>query len=144
MVFNCVANFGNSNFYVEDGTLHVFLADFGLGKVVTGTRIFGLSTMQPGTPGFQSPEQLRGEKLDVTCDIYALGAVLTELFGMKPVWQEQLTSHTIIYKVTTLNQMPTFDHLSQNIQKVVEVCLCPVELRASATTVLGMLCDISF
>ena len=100
--------------------------------------------MQCGTPGFQSPEQLQGEKPDVTCDIYALGAVWTEPFGMRPVWQEQHTSHTIIYTVATLNQMPKFDHLSQNIQKVVEVCLYPVECRASTTTVLGMLCDISF
>lgn len=129
------------NLKVEDGTLHVYLADFGLGKVMTGTRVYGMSTMQSGTPGFQSPEQLRGEQLNVMSDVYALGAVLTELFGSKPIWQEQFTSHTIIYKVATLNQMPAFDHLCENIQEVVKVCLCPIQSRG-AVKVLKMLCDI--
>ena len=59
----------------------MYLGDFGLGKVMTGTNVFGMSTMQSGTPGFQA----KGEKLGVDCDIYSFGAVLTELFGMKPI-----------------------------------------------------------
>ena len=61
----------------------MFLADFGLGKVMN-TRAFGTATMKAGTPGFQSPEQLKGESLGTSADTYALG-VLTELFGEKPL-----------------------------------------------------------
>ena len=37
--------------------------------------------MTSGTPGFQAPEQLRAEKLDELCDVYAVGAVVVELFA---------------------------------------------------------------
>ena len=77
------------------GTLHVYLGDYGLKKIMTGTRMFANSTMQVATPGFQSPEQLRGEELSTSSDVYALGAVLTDLFGMQPIWKG-LTVHSII------------------------------------------------
>ena len=32
--------------------------------------------MQSGTPGFQAPEQLRAEPIDVGADVYAFGALL--------------------------------------------------------------------
>ena len=52
-----------------------------------------------------------GEELTVSCDVYAYGAVLTELFGGKPIWDNSHSSITIIYKVATLDQMLKYDHL---------------------------------
>ena len=71
----------------------MYLGDFGLGKVPTGSRVFGKSTMQAGTPAFQSPEQLRGEDLSRSCDVYAFGAVLIEVLGKKSVWPEKQYHH---------------------------------------------------
>ena len=105
--------------------------------------MFGLTTMQSGTPGFQAPEQLEGKTVGVHCDVYALGAVLTELFGSQPIWDSSLNSFTIMYNLTTLKRWPKHDHLPSSIQEVVKVCFRPFEQRASAATVLGMLCDIS-
>ena len=51
---------------------------------MSGTRVFGTATMNAGTPGFQSPKQLRGENIGPH-RIYALGCVLFELFGGKPI-----------------------------------------------------------
>jgi serine/threonine protein kinase len=59
------------NVLVEDDTGHVFLADFGLGRLLTKTRVFGTATKIAGTPGFQAPEKLRGEKITTLVDIYA-------------------------------------------------------------------------
>ena len=98
--------------------------------------------MQAGTSGFQAPEQLRGEAISITCDVYALGGVLTELFGMQPIWEAKHTNHTIIYKVATMGEVPKYDHLPQSIQDVVKVCFCQADCRASAATVLAMLCDL--
>ena len=43
------------------------------------TRAFGTTTINSGTPGFQSPEQLKGEGLGISTDVFAMGGVLTEL-----------------------------------------------------------------
>ena len=75
----------------------MFLADFGLGKVMTAIRVMGTATKMAGTPGFQSPEQLKGETMSVSSDIYSLWAVFTELFGKRP-WSN-MSHHTIILRV---------------------------------------------
>lgn len=46
---------------VEAFTQHALLGDFGLAKCLSGSCYIGSRTMQAGTPGFQAPEQLRGE-----------------------------------------------------------------------------------
>ena len=126
---------------VEDHTLHVFLADFGLGKIMTTTRIFGTATMSAGTPGFQSPEQLKGEGLGTSSDVYAMGGVLTELFGENPLWGS-LACHAIMFKVGVEGAMPSTSHLLPEIKNIVERCLCPAMRRESSSTILHMLCDL--
>ena len=46
---------------VQEDTWKVFLGDFGLSQVISETNIIGTKTMLAGSPGFQSPEQLRNE-----------------------------------------------------------------------------------
>ena len=53
---------------------------------MSATTTVGTKTMLAGSPGFQSPEQLRSEGLGHPTDVYALGAVLLVLFGETQVW----------------------------------------------------------
>lgn len=74
------------------------IADFGLAISMRKTNVLGTATMRSGTPGFQFPEQLKGEAVTEKSDIYAFGGVMTELFGEKPLW-DQLSPYTITFKV---------------------------------------------
>lgn len=69
------------------------IGDFGTARMVgaaSGITVEGQSMV--GTPHYMSPEQIRGEALDHSCDIYALGMLGYELaigkppfFGIPPV-----------------------------------------------------------
>ena len=61
---------------------HVFLTDFGIVRLVDATRLTGQGTI--GTVSYLSPEQVRGEDVDASSDIYSLGLVLRECLTGKP------------------------------------------------------------
>jgi serine/threonine protein kinase len=117
-----------ANVLVQRQTKQVFLADFGLSRVITTKRVFGTKTMLAGTPGFQPPEQLMAEAIDQRADVYAFGVLLIELFGGRPVW-EGLTPFQIITKVVVQKQPPDFSHIVADIQPICSGCLEKKEKR---------------
>lgn len=120
-------------------TYHVFLADFGLGKVL-GCIERGRTTMVAGTPAFQPPEQLKNESCGVSSDTYALACIIVEIFGGRPVW-EGLPSHTIILKVAG-GTYPSVSHLSPEIAAIAEMGFVQMNQRASAVSILKELCKL--
>ena len=128
---------------VENGTRHTFLADFGLAKFVSQTHVFSTRTMKAGTPGFQAPEQLKQHTLSVSCDMYAFGGVVIELFGENPVWPLGLSHFQIMYKVSIEQVMPSTSHLDGAIQAICSQCLTADSIvRATALQILQMLLSL--
>jgi len=67
----------------EDGW--PLLADFGLSKMVEGSKELTASGASVGTPEYMSPEQGQGLPTDYRSDIYSLGVMLYEMVtGQKP------------------------------------------------------------
>lgn len=65
------------------GGIRAVVMDFGLGKAIHPDPDLVRLTQTGiilGTPEFMSPEQVRGEKIDVRSDIFGLGVVAFELF----------------------------------------------------------------
>ncbi len=61
------------------------LSDFGIAKVMEGTKELTRPGAGVGTPEYMSPEQCKGEPVDGRADIYALGIMLFEcLTGRTP------------------------------------------------------------
>ena len=69
-----------------------------------------------GTPGFQAPEKLRGEKITTLVDIYAVGGIMVELFGGKPLYHN-MDPHTIMFRVGVKNIFPDISHIPQRYSR---------------------------
>lgn len=88
-------------FITSDG--RVKLLDFGIAKLssrVTGggddsTTEHTLENVVRGTAGYMAPEQVLGERVDHRADIFALGAVLYELFTGARAFQRASTVETM-------------------------------------------------
>jgi serine/threonine protein kinase len=80
-----------SNCFVHhDG--RVLIGDFGLSVAAGG---HGSAGTILGTLGFASPEQLRGDPLDVRSDIYSTGATLFYLLAGRPPFDERNTTELL-------------------------------------------------
>lgn len=68
-----------------DGTGNVKVGDFGLSiSTMTRDARITMSETTLGTPAFASPEQMRGDPLDVRSDIYSVGATLYYMIAGHP------------------------------------------------------------
>jgi eukaryotic-like serine/threonine-protein kinase len=66
------------NILFQEG--NAMVADFGIGKALTGTAGVTQTGLAIGTPAYMSPEQAMGEQeIDGRSDIYSLGCVLYEM-----------------------------------------------------------------
>jgi len=73
------------------------IMDFGLAKLEWGVELTKTATIM-GTVAYMSPEQAKGEKVDLRTDIWALGAVLYEMLsGERPF--ESNRDQAVIYSI---------------------------------------------
>ncbi|MDR1412351.1 MAG: serine/threonine protein kinase [Actinomycetes bacterium] len=76
------------------------LADFGIAHVEDSSTLTQAGTMM-GTPAYMSPEQIRGETVDVGSDVFALGAIAYEMLaGANPFGEATSTQYaTVIHRI---------------------------------------------
>ena len=93
--------------------------DFGLARV-SGSDMTRTGLVV-GTPHYMSPEQVRGEHVDVRSDVFGLGCLLYEMLtGTRPFDAESL--HSLFYKVLESEPMPASQRVS-SLPKVLDQVL---------------------
>src|SRR5215468_10827685 len=114
---------------------HVKILDFGIAKAaaaVTEPRGLLEPTLSPqgamtrsgavlGTPGYMSPEQVRGEPLDARSDIFSFGAILYELLSGRrafPGGSVVESGHAILHD----DPPPLPDGVPQSVAQIVRRC----------------------
>ena len=96
-----------------DGTEHLRVLDFGIAKMMRGSRIATQAGLMLGTPGYMSPEQIIGKPVTARSDIYGVGALLYLMCtGKAPFAGENI--QRILYR--QLHEPPTpFAVTCQNV-----------------------------
>lgn len=92
------------NIWLEEPNSKVKILDFGLVRTekdtfntITGTVV--------GTPRYMSPEQVKGEKVDATTDLFSLGTVLYQMLSGQPAFDGN-SLHATLLAVSNCEYQP--------------------------------------
>lgn len=93
----------------EDGT--VKLVDFGVASLLTGPHEVSTESTRANpkalTPGYASPEQVRGEPLSAAADVYALGVLLHVLVTRQHPFGSAAASNTQLVRASMTDEPPS-------------------------------------
>ncbi len=130
-----------SNIMIDRDGL-VYLTDFGLARSVSGSGLTQTGTLM-GTPDYMSPEQVKGEPLDVRSDLYSLGIILYQMVTNHVPYSGDTAFEVMIQRVqkpprpaTELNpDIPPF------VDKIIRRCMA-IEKLARYESVEELLADL--
>ncbi|MGW1123290.1 protein kinase domain-containing protein, partial [Streptomyces tanashiensis] len=97
--------------------------DFGIARALNSTTGGLTSTgVVIGSPGFMSPEQIRGERLTEASDIFSLGTVLAfAASGRLPFDAAEGQAHALMYRV--VHEAPDLAGVPEPLQGMLAACL---------------------
>ncbi len=107
------------------------ILDFGLAKVlradVTTSKPENVSTITNpgsplGTPGYMSPEQVRGQASDHRSDIFSLGVMLYEMLAGKPAFVAE-SAVEVMHAIVHNDPEPLPDTVPNGLQAIVARCM---------------------
>lgn len=114
-----------SNIKIVDD-IGVKVLDFGIAKVLTEPAAADITVVGAivGTPGYMSPEQLRGQSVDGRCDVWAFGCLMYECLTGEPAYPAKSLAE---YIVAALDAEPAWERLPDDtptgICEVLRACL---------------------
>jgi len=109
----------------------VKVVDFGIAKIITETTMESTKLTKTGeifgSPLYMSPEQCRGEALDVRCDIYSFGILMYEvLTGSTPFRGTDTVSTMFKHTTEAPKSIDKIDDdvlLTKKVEKIIFKCL---------------------
>ncbi len=114
-----------ANILIDSMTHIAKLADFGIAKAPWTELTQEGKTI--GSPGYMSPEQIRGENLDERSDIFSLGVVLYLMItGTHPFLRDTMTN--TLYATLEGSTKPIRDYvpnIPEGVCEIVNACIAP-------------------
>lgn len=95
-----------------DSQNNPYVSDFGVAKISEAAYSATQDGRIIGTPGYMSPEQAYGQKVDKRSDIYAMGAMIYQMLSGKPAYEYE-TNAPVATIVKHVNE-PVPDILKEN------------------------------
>ncbi|SFF52306.1 Serine/threonine protein kinase [Actinacidiphila alni] len=116
--------------------------DFGIARAletVAGGDSLTHTGAMVGSPGFMSPEQVRGDRVTPACDIFCLGSVLAyAATGLQPFGAASSGVHAQMFRI--VQEPPDLDGVPEGLRELVTDCLTKApELRPELAEVLERL-----
>ncbi|MFF7703193.1 serine/threonine-protein kinase [Streptomyces lydicus] len=98
--------------------------DFGIARALEGVAGNGVTRTGAavGSPGFMSPEQVRGEALGPACDVFSLGSVLAyAATGRQPFGTAESAAHALMFRVA--EEEPDLTGVPEGLRGLISACL---------------------
>ncbi|MCA9651363.1 MAG: protein kinase, partial [Myxococcales bacterium] len=129
---------------------HVKMLDFGLARLIEEDEEDDVTKAHViGTAAYMSPEQIRGEKIDVRVDVYALGVLFfLMLTGETPISGDNdaavLVNHVHGKPKRLVERLPTNHRIPPKLVELIESCLAkePDDRPVDATAMAEALFEI--
>jgi serine/threonine protein kinase len=103
----------------------VKVMDFGIAKAMSGSRTLTRTGIQVGTVFYMSPEQVKGERVDIRSDIYALGVTLYEMLTAHVPFSANSDFQVLSDHVNTAPPLPTkfYPYIPKGVENIVLMSL---------------------
>ncbi|WP_405759872.1 protein kinase [Streptomyces sp. NBC_01420] len=117
--------------------------DFGIARALDTVTDGGLTRTGAlvGSPGFMSPEQVRGERVSAASDVFCLGSVLTyALTGRLPFGAAANEMHALLFRIA--QEDPDLTGVTAGLDDLIRGCLHKdPQARPTTDDILGLLAD---
>jgi serine/threonine protein kinase len=122
------------NMLLDEGQ-RVYLADFGIARLLETSTHLTATGMIQGTPAYMAPEQATGQAVDARADVYALGIVAYEAFTGRVPFTGPTPVSILLKHVSEPLPRPPASELPAPVTTVLERCLAkaPDDRFSSAT-----------
>ncbi len=110
-----------SNIIFEENQNKAKILDFGIAKILkTNTPTQTQAGVKIGTVLYMSPEQVKGENIDIKTDIYSLGVLLYEMLTGKNPYNTQSQSEFTIYNQIINELLPQDTSISAKVRQIID------------------------
>ena len=106
-----------------DATGPVYLADFGIAKIVEGSTVMTAAGMVSGTPEYMAPEQAQGQTVDHRADIYSMGVLAYRMLTGRLPFEADTPLAVVMKHILEPLPLPTAGEVPEPVTRALLKCL---------------------